>query len=110
MATSQGGDGVGSSDRPEHPRLFETRTDYGLAPSFDDSRADKELLPADLGIAHAGCISLKVIGLGANLLDHFGIRGNGGTTREYQLLDFSMVEPAPRLSRDTCFRFNLVSG
>src|ERR1017187_5529654 len=37
VAASQGDDGVGSPDRPEHARLFETRADYGLAAGFDDA-------------------------------------------------------------------------
>src|ERR1039458_285303 len=37
VAASQGDDGVGSPDRPEHAGLFETRADYGLAAGFDDA-------------------------------------------------------------------------
>jgi len=42
--------------------------------------------------SECGLHSLKVIGRGANLLDHFGIGGHDGTKREYRLLDFSLVE------------------
>jgi len=94
MTTSQCEDGVGSPNRPEHSGLFETRTDYGLAPSFDDTRADKEVLTAELGIAHARRVSLKVVGLGANLFGHFGIGGNDGTKREHEFFDFPLVEQA----------------
>src|ERR1019366_2474608 len=37
VAASQGNDGVGCPDRPEHAGLFETRADYGLAAGFDDA-------------------------------------------------------------------------
>ena len=91
-AASEGNDGVGSPNCLEHPRLFESRTDYSLAPSFDNSRADKEVLTAELGIAHARSISFKVIRLGADLLGHFGIGRNDGTKRAYELFDFSLVK------------------
>jgi hypothetical protein len=35
MAAPQGDDGVGSANRPEHARLLQAATDYGLATSFD---------------------------------------------------------------------------
>jgi len=58
--------------------------------SFDYTRADKQALAAELGVAHARCVSLKVVGLGANLLVHSGIGGDDRTKRPYQLFDFSL--------------------
>ena len=92
MAAAQGDDGVGTANRSEHPRLFEPGTDYGLAPGFDHPRADKEVLVTKLGIAQARCVSLKVVGLDANFLDHFGVGGNDGMKGAYQLFDFPLVE------------------
>src|SRR6266446_6045029 len=77
MIAAQPQDRVGSPDGPEHSRLFETRAYHGLASSFDHTRANKQVLAAKLGIAHPRCISLEVIGLGANLLGHEGIASGG---------------------------------
>ena len=63
LTTSEGDDSVSASDGPEHAGLFEARTDYGFAPGFDNAGADKEMLAAELWVAHAGCILLKVVGL-----------------------------------------------
>src|SRR5882724_4384510 len=110
MAASQGDDSVGAANCPEHPRLFEAGTDHGLAASFDDSRADKEVLEAKLGIAHALGISFKVVRLGANLVDHFGICGNDGTKCEYQLFDFALVEQPPLVDLHPSFLVHFVIG
>src|ERR1039458_7274572 len=67
VAASQGDDGVGSADRPEHAGLFETRADYGFAAGFDDARADEQMLGAECGVAHALGVFLKVVGLDADL-------------------------------------------
>jgi hypothetical protein len=58
--------------------------------SFDYTRADKQALAAELGVAHARCVSLKIVSLSANLLIHFGIGGNDRTKRRYQLFDFPL--------------------
>jgi len=50
------------------------------------------VLTAEFWIAHAFRVSLKVIRLDANLLDHFRIGGNDGTKCGYQLFDFALVE------------------
>ena len=50
VATS---DGVGAEDSPEHPGLF--------------TRADEQMLAAELRVAHALGISLEVVRLGTNL-------------------------------------------
>src|SRR5450631_1992369 len=92
MAASQGDDGVGSPDGPEHAGLFESETDYGLAAGLDHARTDKEVLTAKLRVTHANCVPLKVVSLDTNLLDHFGIGGDDGTERQYQLFDFPLVD------------------
>lgn len=63
-----------------------------LHPGFDNIRADKEMLAAELCVAHAGCIFLKVVGLDTNLLEDFRIGGVDGGQRENQLFDFSLVK------------------
>src|ERR1039457_3686116 len=77
---------------------------------FCPCRADKEVLTAELGITHARCISRKVIRLGANLLDHFGIGGYEGTKRDYQLFDFALVEQATLVDLHPSFLVGVVIG
>ena len=50
------------------------------------------MLLAELWVAHPLSISLKVIGLDANLLGHFGIGRNDRAKRQHQLFDFPLVE------------------
>ena len=92
MAASEGDDGVGTPNRPEHAGLFEPGADHGFTAGLDYTRADKEVLASKLGIAHARHVPVKVVSLDANLFDHFGIGGNDGTKGTHQLLDFSFVE------------------
>jgi hypothetical protein len=73
MAAAEGDDSVGPADSPEHAGLFEAQTDYGFASGFDDTRADKEVLAAKLGVAHSLGISFKVICFDAKLFDDFWI-------------------------------------
>ena len=73
MTAAEGNDSVGPADGPEHAGLLEPGTDYGLASGFDDAGADKQVLAAKLGVAHAFGFSLKVCGFDAQLLDDFGI-------------------------------------
>jgi len=40
-AASQGDDGVGSANCPEHPRLFEAGTDDGFAASLDNAGTEQ---------------------------------------------------------------------
>src|ERR1700721_1276063 len=75
MGAAQRQDSVGSPDGPEHSRLFEARADHRLASSFNDTRANKQVLAAKFGITHPLCIPREVIGLGANLLSKGGIAG-----------------------------------
>jgi len=64
---------LGAADRPEHSELFQAGTDHGLAASFDYAGTDEEVLLAELWAAHPLSISLKVIGLDANLLENVSI-------------------------------------
>jgi hypothetical protein len=61
MAAAEGNENVCPADSPEHAELLEPGTDYGLASGFDDTGADKQVLAAKLGVAHALGISLQVI-------------------------------------------------
>src|SRR2546426_11562608 len=94
MRAAQCQDRVGSPDGPEHSRLFEARADDRLASSFDHTRANKQVLAAKLGITHPLCISLQVIGLGANLLGQWGITGGGGPQPTHPFFGFSLFPPA----------------
>src|SRR5579864_6322424 len=110
MAASQSDDGVGASDGPKHPRLFEPRTDYGLAAGFDDTGANKQVLATILGITHALRVPFEVIRLGANLLDHVSILGTERAKRQYQLFDFSLIEEATLVDLDPGFLVHFVIG
>src|SRR5665811_2528842 len=92
LTTSEGDDSVSASDGPEHAGLFEASTDYGFAPGFDNAGADKEMLAAELWVAHAGCILGKVVRLDTELLDDFRVGGGDGAQGENQLFDFSLVK------------------
>ena len=67
--------GVSAVDRPEHAGLFEARTDDGFATGFDDAGTNKQVLLAELGIAHALGMGFKVVGFGAQLFRYFGAGG-----------------------------------
>ena len=69
MAAAEGDNSVGPAHSPEHAGLLEPGADYGLASGFDDARAEKQVLAAKLGVAHALGISLKAICLDADLFD-----------------------------------------
>jgi hypothetical protein len=60
MATTEGDDGVGSPDGPEHAGVFEPGADHGLASGLDDTGANKEMLAAEFRIPHTFGILLKV--------------------------------------------------
>jgi len=92
------------------PDCFQPGADHSLAPGFDHPRADKQVLAAKLGKAHALGISLEVAGLGANLLGHLGIGGNDGTKRNHQLFDFALVEQASLVHLHPDFLVHLVIG
>ena len=73
MTASQGDDRIRTADGPEHAGLFQAGTDNSLATGLDHTRADKQMLTAELRVAHTLGISFKVISLIANLFDNFGI-------------------------------------
>ena len=94
VAATESDDGVGPANGPEHARLFKSRTDDGLATGLNDTRADKEVLRAKLGVAHALGVSFEVIRFAANLFAHLGIGGMDRAKRRQQLFDFALIEPA----------------
>ena len=61
VGKGNGQNGIGSANCPEHSRPLETGADHSLAAGLDDARADKQVLAAELGIAHADSIPLEVI-------------------------------------------------
>jgi hypothetical protein len=73
MGATEVDDSVGAANGPEHAGLLEAGADDGLASGFDDARADKQVLAAKLGVAHALGISFKIICLDAQFLDNFWI-------------------------------------
>src|SRR6202047_5606520 len=110
MGAAQRQDGVGSPDGPEHSRLFETRTDHRLASSFNDTRANKQVLAAKFGITHALCIPREVIGLGANLLVQGGIAGVDGPQRAHQFFYFPLVQQALLVHLQPSFLLGFLLG
>ena len=110
MTTSQGDDGVGTSERPEHAGLFEARADHGLAARLDHTGANEEVLAAERGIAHAVCLRLEVIRLDTDLLDDFGVGGMDGAKRAHQLFDLAFVEQATLMELDPSLLVHFVVG
>jgi len=53
--------------------LFQAGTDDSLASGFDDTRADEQVLTAELRVPHTFGISLKVVCLSADLIRNIGI-------------------------------------
>ena len=66
-------DRVGATHGPEHPGALETRSHHGFAACLDDAGAYKQLLLAELGIAHAFGITFEVARLGSDRYGQFGI-------------------------------------
>src|SRR5471030_147567 len=62
-AAAQGDDGVGATDRPEHARSLQARSDDGLAASFHHAGANEESLFPKLRIAHSVGIGGEVFSL-----------------------------------------------
>ena len=94
MGTTESEDGVGTADGPEHAGLFEAGADDGFAASLHDPRADEQVLAAELGVAHARGVGLKVVGFGVNLFSQAGIEGSQLAQRENQFLDLAFVQQA----------------
>jgi hypothetical protein len=76
-AATQGDDGVGTADSPEHTGSLQARSDDGLAASFDHAGADEQSLFTKLWIAHPVGIGGEVFGLFENLLGQVGSFGMG---------------------------------
>src|SRR5690242_5190173 len=93
MAASQGDDGIGAANRPEHSRLFEAGTNYGLASSLNHTGANEQMLTAELGIAHTLGVPVEVNRLDAKLVGDLGIGGFDGPQRADQLFDLPVVKP-----------------
>src|ERR1700680_4665112 len=110
MRAAQCQDRVASPDGPEHSRLFEARADDRLASSFDHTRANKQVLAAKLGITHPLCISLEVIGLGANLLRQWAITGGDGAQRTHQFFDFPLIQQALVVDLHPSFLLDFLVG
>ena len=67
-AATQGDDGVGAANGPEHAGSLQARSDDALAASFHDTGANEQSLAAELRIAHPTGIGGEVFGLFENLL------------------------------------------
>ena len=59
VPAAQGDDGVGAVDGSEHAGLFEAGADYGFAAGFNPTRADEQMLAAELWVAHTLGIGSK---------------------------------------------------
>src|ERR1019366_8734935 len=73
MATSQRDDGVRATNGPEHAGLFEPGTDDGFATSFDDTRADEQMLTTKLRVAHTFGLLFEIVCLDTKLVDDLRI-------------------------------------
>ena len=62
-----------------HAGLFEAGADDRSTSGFDDAGAEEEVLAAEVRVAHAGCVALEVVGLGAKLVPPLGIGGRDGS-------------------------------
>src|ERR1035441_1013635 len=62
LAAAEGENGVGPADSPEHPGLFEAHTDYGFAASLYHAGPDKQVLVAELGVAHTFGVLVEILG------------------------------------------------
>jgi hypothetical protein len=60
LTAAQGDDGVGATDGPAHPGLFEPAAGDGLAAGLDDSRPHEEPLFSEVGVTHAVSVGLEV--------------------------------------------------
>ena len=92
ITASEGDNGVRSADTPEHPGLFETGTNDGLAARLNDTRPDEQVLAAKLGIAHPRSVPGEVLGFDTDLLGHLGMVGlQGARGRSEERLVSSLV-------------------
>ena len=109
LAAAEGENGVGAADSPEHPGPFEARADNGLAASLDDARPDKQVLLAELGVAHAFGVLGEILGFGEDLPGQIRIGDWDGTERADQFLNLALVEVV-LLDGDPARPLGLVQG
>ena len=62
-AATQGDDGVGAANSPEHAGSLQARSDDGLAAGFNYAGANEESLLTKLWIAHPAGIGCEVFSL-----------------------------------------------
>src|ERR1017187_6765713 len=89
LAAAEGENGVGPADSPEHPGLFEAHTDYGFAASLYHAGPDKQVLVAELGVAHTFGVLVEILGLGEDLLGQIRIGDLDGVERADQFLNLA---------------------
>src|ERR1022692_2017315 len=90
--TAERNDSISSAHGPEHSRLLEAEANDRLAASLDHAGADEQMLPAELGIAHASGVSLEVFGLNAELVRQCGEVRVHRTQGPRQFFDFAAIE------------------
>ena len=105
--TAERNDSISSAHGPEHSRLLEAEANDRLAASLDHAGADEQMLPAELGIAHASGVSLEVFGLNAELVRQFGEVRVHRTQGPRQFFDFA---PSSFACRRVIQRFCRVSS
>ena len=109
LAAAEGENGVGPADSPEHPGLFEAHTDYGFAASLYHAGPDKQVLVAELGVAHTFGVLVEILGLGEDLLGQIRIGDLDGVERADQFLNLARVEVFP-LGCDPALPLRLCPG
>src|ERR1044071_9335055 len=92
MTAAERQDCVGTAHGPEHAGLLAARTNQAFASSFDDTRADEQMLSAEFGVTHALGVVLEIPSFDADLLKQFRIGGIDGAERRYQRFDLTLVE------------------
>ena len=60
---TQGNDGIGAADSPEHAGLLQTRSDHGLAASFNHTGANESSFLTKLRITHPAGVGFEGFGL-----------------------------------------------
>ena len=100
---------MGAADRPEHARALEPRSHHRFAAGFDDSGADKEVLLAELRLAHAFGIFFKVVCLDTNCRCQLRIFWGECSQFGYQFLNLAVVQKALVRHHPLAFGF-LVAG
>ena len=92
QAASQGDDGVGSGDGPEHARLFQALANHCLATGFDDARAYENPLSAEFCVAHGGGVVFEVVDLSPAEFSTLAAAGHEGLHALDQVVDLAVRE------------------